>query len=221
METEESVLIVDDDGSARTLLARVLRGAGYKVVQADSGDGALALARSTTPSALILEVQLPVISGYEVCHALKAERGNDLPVLFLSGERSQSCDRIAGLLLGADDFLSKPFAAGEILARLSKVIRRSRSTAPGLARRLTKRELEVLELMGEGLRHEEIGRRLFISPKTVATHVEHILSKLDVRSKTQAIALAFREEILRPTPPSALKSGASGGLAMRQDQPAG
>ena len=55
--------------------------------------------------------------------------------------------------------------------------------------------------MGEGLRHEQIARRLFISPKTVATHVEHILRKLAVRSSTEAIAVAFRQEILGPAPP--------------------
>jgi DNA-binding NarL/FixJ family response regulator len=69
------------------------------------------------------------------------------------------------------------------------------------ARRLTKRELEVLDLLGEGLRHEDIARRLFISPKTVATHVEHILRKLDVRSRAEAIAVAYREDILQPPTP--------------------
>jgi DNA-binding NarL/FixJ family response regulator len=136
-----------------------------------------------------------------VCQALKSEFGNDLPVMFLSGTRTESYDRVAGLLLGADDYLVKPYAAGELIARLMNLVRRTRSHVLGHARNLTKRELEVLDLLGEGLRHEDIARRLFISPKTVATHVEHILRKLNVRSRAEAIAVAYREEILHPPTP--------------------
>ena len=120
-----------------------------------------------------------------------------MPIIFLSGARTESYDRVAGLLLGADDYLVKPYAAGELLARLTNLIRRSRARTVGVTRRLTKRELEVLELLGDGLRHDDIARRLFISPKTVATHVEHILRKLDARSRAEAIAIAYREEILQ------------------------
>jgi DNA-binding NarL/FixJ family response regulator len=203
METGEAVLIADDDESSRASLARVLRSAGYRVLQADTGDGALALARSTTPAAVILEIPLPGLSGYEVCHVLRSELGSDVPVIFLSGARTEPYDRVAGLLLGADDFVVKPYSAGEVLARLANLVRRCRSRAPGRCQRLTKREREVLDLMGEGLRHDDIARRLFISPKTVASHVEHILRKLGVRSSTEAIAVAYREEILRPRMPLA------------------
>jgi DNA-binding NarL/FixJ family response regulator len=147
---------------------------------------------------VILEVPLGGLSGYEVCHSLRAELGPDLPIIFLSGHRTESYDRVAGLLLGADDYLVKPYADGELIARLTNLCRRSRSRALGEARRLTKREFEVLELLGDGLRHDDIARQLYISPKTVATHVEHILRKLGVRSRAEAIAVAYREEILQP-----------------------
>jgi DNA-binding NarL/FixJ family response regulator len=195
------VLIADADEQSRTALARVLRGAGYGVLQADTGHAALALARSNEPSAIILEVPLPGLSGYEVCHVLKSELGVRVPVVFLSGARTEAYDRIAGLLLGADDYVVKPYAVGEVLARLKNIIRRSRSWGPSSGHRLTKREQEVLALMGDGLRHNEIARRLFISPKTVATHVEHILRKLGVGSKAEAIALAYKEELLSPRLP--------------------
>lgn len=201
MASGETVLIADPDEQSRTALARVLRSAGYRVLQSESGDGALALARSDEPAAVILEIPLPGLSGYEVCHVLKSELGRDVPVVFLSGVRTESYDRIAGLLLGADDYVVKPYAAGELLARLTKVVRRSRSRVSHRGRHLTKREREVLHMLGDGLRHDEIARRLFISPKTVATHVEHILRKFDVRSRTEAVALAYREEILRPHEP--------------------
>ena len=194
------MLIADADETSRETLARVLRAAGYDVQQAETGESALGIARSTMPAAVILEVPLPGLSGYEVCHTLRSEVGRVLPVLFLSGVRTEWYDRIAGLLLGADDYMVKPYAAGELLARLARLIERARGPLPRGVRDLTPRELEVLGLMGEGLRHEQIARRLFISPKTVATHVEHILRKLAVRSSTEAIAVAFREEILGPVP---------------------
>ena len=197
----EAVLIADADETSRDTLARVLRAAGYDVQQAETGEAALNTARATMPVAVILEVPLPGLSGYEVCHTLRLEVGRVLPVLFLSGVRTEWYDRIAGLLLGADDYMVKPYAAGELLARLARLIDRARVAAPRGVHDLTPRELEVLGLMGEGLRHEQIARRLFISPKTVATHVEHILRKLAVRSSTEAIAVAFRQEILGPAPP--------------------
>jgi len=197
MDDLARVLIADADQAQRETLTHLLTKAGFRVLQAEAGDQALALARSGTPEAVILEVPLATLSGYEVCHTLRGEFG-ELPIIFLSGARTESCDRVAGLLLGADDYLVKPYAEGELIARLTNLIRRSRTRALGDTRRLTKRELEVLDLLGEGLRHEDVARRLFISPKTVATHVEHILRKLGVRSRAEAIAVAYREEILQP-----------------------
>jgi DNA-binding NarL/FixJ family response regulator len=197
MDIGTTILIADADEASRSGLARVLRGAGYRVVQCDTGDRALDIARSTEPSAVILEVPLPNISGYEVCHVLKSELGGQVPVVFVSGTRTETYDRVAGLLLGADDYLIKPYAPGELLARLTNLVRRSRSRVTAGGRRLTKREHEVLDLLGDGMRPDEIARRLFISPKTVATHVEHILRKLDVNSKTEAVAVAYRDGILR------------------------
>jgi DNA-binding NarL/FixJ family response regulator len=194
----DTVLIVDEDDSSREELARVLDVAGFNVLQAAAGDAALRLARGTAPAALIIEVPLPGLSGYELCQMVKSELGPELPVVILSGARTEPYDRVAGLLLGADDYVVKPFAPGELIVRLRNLIRRSRTTPPSLARKLTAREHEVLTLLGEGLAHREIARRLFISPKTVATHVEHILRKFGVRSRAQAVAVAYREEILRP-----------------------
>jgi DNA-binding NarL/FixJ family response regulator len=207
----DTVLIADPDDASRQALARILRGAGYRVEQVETGERALSLARSTMPVGIILEVPLPGLSGYEVCHTLRSELGSGMPMLFLSGVRTEWYDRIAGLLLGADDYMVKPYAAGELLARLARLIRRSRAGGPRVVHDLTPRELEVLKLMGEGLRHDEIARRLFISPKTVATHVEHILRKLAVRSSAEAIVVAFREELLRPDAPFPSASLGTGG----------
>jgi DNA-binding NarL/FixJ family response regulator len=198
MDEHATVVIADADQDQRHALAGTLTRAGFRVVHAETGEQALELARTQSPGAVILEVPLGGLSGYEVCHSLRAELGPDLPIMFLSGARTQSYDRVAGLLLGADDYLVKPYTDGELIARLMNLYRRSRARTLGEARRLTKRELEVLEMLGEGLRHEDIARQLFISPKTVATHVEHILRKLGVRSRAEAIAIAYREAILQP-----------------------
>jgi DNA-binding NarL/FixJ family response regulator len=191
------VLIADPDVEARECLAHVLRAGGFRVIEVADGAEAIEQARACGPVAVILEIPLGTVSGYEVCRTLKSDLGAGLAVIFLSGARTESYDRVAGLLLGADDYLTKPYAAGELLARLTNLIRRSRARTVGVTRRLTKRELEVLELLGDGLRHDAIARRLFISPKTVATHVEHILRKLDARNRAEAIAIAYREEILQ------------------------
>jgi DNA-binding NarL/FixJ family response regulator len=198
MEELATVVIADPDQVQRQTLASALNKAGFRALQAESGEQALSLTRTSAPAAVILEIPLGNLSGYEVCHSLRAELGPELPIIFLSGHRTESYDRVAGLLLGADDYLVKPYADGELIARLTNLYRRSRSRALGEARRLTKRELEVLELLGDGLRHDDIARQLYISPKTVATHVEHILRKLGVRSRAEAIAVAYREEILQP-----------------------
>jgi DNA-binding NarL/FixJ family response regulator len=199
MESGEPILIADEDESSRELLADVLANAGYRALAAETGDEGLELARESSPppSAAILEIPLSGLSGYELCAELKNEFGPTFPVIFLTGDRTEPYDRVAGLLLGADDYVVKPYAAGELLVRLRNLLhRRADPDAPRLAQRLTKREHEVLELMAEGLQHREIARRLFISPKTVGTHVEHILRKLGARSRAQAIGIAYRQNIL-------------------------
>ena len=205
MEHGDTVLIADPDESSRDLLAGVLRNAGYVTLEAATGDEGLDLARANAPAAAILEIPLPGLSGYELCAALKVEFGPDMPVIFLTGSRTESYDRVAGLLLGADDYVTKPYSAGELLVRLRNLLHRhADANSSRFARRLTKREYEVLELMAEGLQHDEIGQRLFISPKTVASHTEHILHKLGARGRAQAIAIAYHHRILQPGPAPAV-----------------
>ena len=200
METPStSVLIADADGEARAELARLLESGGFRVVQAESGDEAISLSREERSSLAILEIPLPILSGYEVCRTLKSELGPTFPVLFLSGARTESYDRVAGLLVGADDYLVKPYAPDELLARVRLLEERSRPLA-GATSNLTRRENEVLRLLAQGLTQDDIARRLTISPKTVGTHIEHVLRKLGVHSRAQAVALAFREDVANGGP---------------------
>jgi DNA-binding NarL/FixJ family response regulator len=189
------ILIAEDDEAVAELLRTLVEAAGYDVVVARSGDEALELARAHAPSVAILDVNLPGVSGYEVCHELRRLHGAALPILIVSGDRTESYDRVAGLLLGADDYLVKPFAPDELLVRVRSLMRRS---APAAVSRvsLTSRELEVLTLLSDGLDQTEIAERLVISPKTVATHIERILAKLGARSRAQAVAIAYRDALV-------------------------
>jgi DNA-binding NarL/FixJ family response regulator len=204
MEIAEAVVIADPDVQARTELAGVLETAGFRVIEAADGAEAVAQARACWPVAVILEIPLETISGYEVCRTLKGELGPELIVIFLSGARTESYDCVAGLLIGADDYVTKPSAPDEVLARLRVAIDRVRPVAVAPNGRLTRREHEVLALLGEGLRWGEIAERLVISPKTVATHAENIRRKLGVTSRAEAIAVAYRDKLLAPPPSSAL-----------------
>jgi len=192
------VLVVDDDGPFRAYVCALLDDHGYSAVPASSGSDALASLSGDLPAAIVLDVKMPGLSGYEVCRSIRDELGLALPIVFVSGERTESYDRVAGLTIGADDYLVKPFAPDELLARLRCLLRRipqAELADPGL----TPRELEVLQLLAEGIQQPEIARRLVISPKTVGTHIERILSKLGVHSRAEAVALAYRRQLV-PVP---------------------
>jgi DNA-binding NarL/FixJ family response regulator len=190
--------LADEDEGSRTVLAGLLSDAGFDVIEAGSGEDALAVARQLVPSAVILEIPLGNISGYEVCRALREEVGDDLPIVFVSGARTESYDRVVGLIVGADDYVVKPYAADELLARLRRLVRRSRPAVARTASGLTRRELEVLGLLADGQSAQDISAALFISTKTVSTHIEHIFTKLGVTSRVQAVAIAYRDGLVTP-----------------------
>lgn len=145
---------------------------------------------------MLAEVNLPEVSGYEVCHELHDRYGDDVSVIFLSADRTEPYDRVAGLLLGAVDYIVKPFDEDELLARVRSALRRSeqngmsRDRASGSWNALTARELEVLNLLSRGFDQIQIAGELVISPKTVGTHIQRVLTKLGVHSRAQAVALA-------------------------------
>jgi DNA-binding NarL/FixJ family response regulator len=190
------ILIVDDDPEWRALFATALDQAGYETLEAVTGQEGLAMARRELPRVVILEVALPGLCGYEVCYQLRTEFGEGLPIIFVSGDRTQPFDAVAGLMLGADDYLTKPVSPDELLARVRRLDRRTLPIVPGVAAKLTKREMDVLRLLAEGHEQEEIAHELYISRKTVGTHIEHILRKLGVRSRAQAVALAYRDDLV-------------------------
>jgi DNA-binding NarL/FixJ family response regulator len=206
----ELVLVVDNDPLFRASVREPLERAGFDVLEADDGEAALAAADKRKPELVLLDVCLPGASGYEVCHELRDRFGDTLGIIFVSGERIESIDRVSGLLLGADDYVVKPFDPDELLARVRTVVRRvskprkasnghgnGHASGSGAAdAELTPRELEVLQLLAEGLTQAQIARELVISPRTVGTHIQNLLGKLDVHSRAQAVALAHRMDFV-------------------------
>jgi DNA-binding NarL/FixJ family response regulator len=186
------ILVVDDDEGVCELLRGLLAGDAPRVLCLGTGEAALRAAERERPSLVVLEVKLPGISGYEVCRALRDRFGPGLPIVFVSGDRTQAHDRVAGMLLGADDYLAKPFAPDELIVRTRALLRRERRVNAAL----TARELEVLSLLAAGVRTDQIAAALVISPKTVRTHVERILGKLEVHSRAEAVGLAYRERLV-------------------------
>jgi DNA-binding NarL/FixJ family response regulator len=193
------ILIVDDDERFRAFLSELLESVGYRTEEVATGTEVLRAAETERPAAVILDVQLPGLNGYEVCRQLRDRYGDTVPVVFISGERTDALDRAGGLLLGADDYMTKPVDPAELIARIRRIVERSRSNSnPARSDEklasLTRREHEVLGLLTHAYRQEEIASKLLISPKTVATHIQHILDKLEVRSRAEAVAVALREE---------------------------
>jgi two-component system response regulator MprA len=120
-----NVLVVDDERAVRSALRRALALEGYGVEEAGDGDAALDFLRGRTADAVVLDVLMPGIDGLEVCRRLRAA-GDRTPVLMLTARESVE-DRVSGLDAGADDYLVKPFALEELLARLRALLRRATS----------------------------------------------------------------------------------------------
>ncbi len=117
------VVVAEDDRSIADLIALYLRRDGYGVHVEGTGDGALSAVRRLAPVAVILDISLPGIDGIDVCRALRDE-SNSVPVLFVTA-RDDEVDRVVGLELGADDYITKPFSPRQLVARVRSVLRRS------------------------------------------------------------------------------------------------
>ncbi len=130
-----TILIVEDDESIRELLRFNLQSNGYDVLCASDGLEGVALARENVPDLILLDLMLPKMDGLDVCRAIKSDSGiSGVPIIMLTAKGSET-DKVLGLELGADDYLTKPFSIRELMARIKVVLRRStketESTEPG------------------------------------------------------------------------------------------
>ncbi|MGZ8512633.1 MAG: response regulator [Candidatus Limnocylindria bacterium] len=123
------ILVVEDDPDIATLIAHYLEKAGHAVEQLASGAGVMAHLRAAGADLVILDIMLPGIGGLDVCRAMRAEPATEgIPVIMLTA-RGEESDRITGLELGADDYVTKPFSPRELVARVRAVLRRHAGTA--------------------------------------------------------------------------------------------
>ena len=127
MASRVKILIIEDEPDMAMGLKDNLEFEGYEVITTASGEQGLELARGETPSCILLDLMLPGIDGYETCHRLRTQ-GIRCPVIMLTA-RGQEIDKVRGLELGADDYVTKPFGLRELLARIKAVLRRSQGMA--------------------------------------------------------------------------------------------
>jgi DNA-binding NarL/FixJ family response regulator len=209
----KKILIVDDDITLRTALIRYLQNRGYLVQEASSGAEALGLFEQNPPDLVVSDVIMPEMDGLEFCRRLRATRyGQLVPFIFLSS-RKEVDDRIQGHQMGADDYLVKPFEPKELVAKIEAQLERSRRIHSEIVRLmqqtpvsnpvpppppaapnplpLTPAEEKVFWEVIKGFTNKQIGDRLFVSPRTVQTHLSNILSKLQLESRSQLIRYAF------------------------------
>lgn len=121
------ILVADDDTQIRDVVRIALSQAGFVVAEAGDGRAALEMAQSLTPDLIVLDIGMPEMDGLSVCRELR--KTSDVPVLFLTAQADE-VDRIVGLEMGADDYVSKPFSPRELVARVKAILKRANGAAP-------------------------------------------------------------------------------------------
>ena len=182
------VLVVDDDAAIRNTLARSLGAEGYAVDLAASGTEALVAARDRAPDLVVLDLMLPGIAGLDVCRRLRAAEQH-LPIVLLTA-RDAVADRVTGLEAGADDYLVKPFAFEELLARVRVCLRRREAQTPA-NQLLSFADLRLDPATREGCRSE---RRFTLTPtefellRFFLQHPRTVLSRQQISERRYAIS---------------------------------
>ena len=180
MPTKTTILSVDDEENLRFIVSSALRLANYEVVTASNGRDALKQVEQHHPALIVLDVMLPDLDGFEVCRRLRQDRV-DTPIIFLTA-RDETEDRLRGLTIGGDDYLTKPFSVEELIARVGVILRRS-----GRSSGSTALEYEDLVLDDDAHRVTRGGVELTLSP------TEYKLLRLLLRHRGRALS---RQQIL-------------------------
>lgn len=197
-EGEKVVHVVDDDDSVRRSVGFMLKTAGYRVCAYASGKEILGGAKTLQPGCVLLDIRMADMDGLEVQEALKA-RGVTLPVIIMTGHGDVPLS-VRAMKAGAIDFIEKPFEKAVLIAAVEDgfaMLERAdtaRDRSKGAAVRLqvlTQREREVLDGLAKGLPNKTIAYNLGISPRTVEIHRANLMTKLGVRSLSEALRLAF------------------------------
>ena len=201
-DSRGEIFVVDDDPAVRDTLSMVLSAGGYQVICFADGAALLAVARTRTPSCILLDVHIPGKSGLDI---LKELHGEDYPapIFMISGQGDISM-AVSAIKSGALDFIEKPFRGSEIVARLDEAIeayarrQAENNSASRIAtlhfpgrEPLTRREREVLEQFTAGASNKEAGRHLGISPRTIEDHRANIMKKLGARNAADLVRIVM------------------------------
>jgi len=209
MSSIAQILIVDDNPK---YLSDVLPMYGYEVEIAQDGLQALQILNKGEKQfdLIILDIMMPNMDGWET---LKNIRGNEkfetIPIIMLTAVDAEQ-KQVSGLKFGADDYIVKPFALPNLLARIEALLRRSNWAQKKAQNKnidlpfasdepivpLTSREKEVLKLVAQGANNIQIAEKLFVREVTVKTHLNSIFKKLNVKNRTQAVLLAMQMKII-------------------------
>lgn len=192
------VHLIDDDAGIRRSVGFMLKTSGHRVESYESGAELLKNAAHLADGCILLDIRMPGMDGLEVQRALQ-EEGVRLPVIIMTGHGDVSL-AVRAMKAGAVDFIEKPFAKETLLGSLEEGYRRlsheevthdRKIDAAIRLRALTPRERDVLDGLAEGLPNKAIAYDLGISPRTVEVHRANLMSKLEVRSLSEALRLAF------------------------------
>ncbi len=218
-DKKKKILIVDDEDSLRIILKRHLEFQGYEVKDANSALDALSILEQKEPDLIISDIMMPEMDGLEFCQRLRASNlGQLIPFIFLSS-KGELEDRIVGLSMGADDYINKPFEMRELVAKIEAQLHRShrihlemkRLTEENVTKikseelpkplplPLTPAEERVFWEVAQGLTNKQISDRLFISPRTIQTHLSKIMRKLNLENRSQLVRYAFEHGYQAPT----------------------
>lgn len=176
----QKILVVDDEQSIVTLLQFNLEQSGFTVVVSLDGKTAIELAQSEKPDLIVLDLMLPEMDGLEVCKLLRRD-GLNIPILMLTA-KSDELDKILGLELGADDYLTKPFSPREVIARVKAILRRTQTQSPNTEKE-SKITIGSVEIYPENYEAFYQGKHLDLTPKEfelllyLAQHKGRVLSR--------------------------------------------
>lgn len=216
----KQILLVDDDKILRDNLQEYLEAMGYQVVGVGEPQTAINLLVTQPPDLIISDVMMPAMNGLDFCRQVRAiPSGQLIPFIFLSG-KDELEDRIRGHEMGADDYMTKPFVLRELLVKIEAQLERSRRIHTEIVRMmqqissptavqsaslgiettrtpeplpLTPAEERVFWEVIQGFTNKQISDRLFISPRTVQSHLSNILSKLNLENRAQLVRFAYEQ----------------------------
>lgn len=192
------VHVVDDDGAVRRSVAFILKTSDHRVESYESGSELLKKAAALEDGCILLDIRMPGMDGLEVQQALQ-EKGVALPVIIMTGHGDVGL-AVKAMKAGAVDFIEKPFAKETLLSSLEEGFRRlarkeatedRKKDAEVRLHALTGRERDVLDGLAQGLPNKTIAYDLGISPRTVEIHRANLMTKLEVRSLSEALRIAF------------------------------